>query len=490
MKIVREDKKPECVKARIKRDHRRSFFAGCFYWLGSLLLLVLTMFPFVADLSGFEFDVLENGEVQAGIWVMSFLKPITNMNGGVGAPLIISVLYIVMILMTLVNFIRCTLKLFRINKKNPTRKRGYNRSGRAARISSRAYSGSFFATMAFSVIAILLGDGQFTLFFYVMLAVGLVFHFMGNFIVCKLSYFLESDDRFFPIERKRLLGRVLPLFRNFVQYVAIGALVVMIDKLGLLPNIFALLGSGTADSNIFVGTIFPALLALVMVFTVIMLRHATNVTEYNEFGSYGKGMKTVRVCSIFNLIFGIGAVVIAYILAKDAGINGLYAIAIAAISLVLFILEMLLASASKKKALKLGVVTAEMLGMDKSLEDQLEEQLAEDIVVEELFEEEEETEVEEEEEVEEVKVETEEERALREYQESLKNKWMSLADIDPEAEEDYTDVEKVLPCPKCGRALVFKFGDTDKTCVGCGTEYVLCKNADGEAYELLKKDEE
>ena len=486
MKTAFEEKKPECIKARLKKDHRRSFFAGCFYWLGSLLLLVLTMFPFVADLKGFEFDVLENGEVQAGIWIMSFIKAFS---GGIGAPLIIAVLYVVMILMTFVNFVRCTLKLFRINKKNPTRKRGYNRSGRAARITSRAYSGSFFATMAFSVLAILFGDGQFTLFFYIMFGVGALFHFMGNFIICKLSYFLESDDRFFPIERKRLLGRGLPLFRNFLQFVAIGGLVVMVDKLGLVPNLFNLI-SGKAGSDLFVDTLLPIVLVLITFFTVIMLRHATNVTEYNEFGSYGKGMKTVRVCSVFNLILGIAAIVVCYVLAKDAEINGIYAIAIAAISLVLYILERLLAAVSKKKALKLGVVTAEMLGMDKSLEEQLEEQLAEDVVTETVVEEEEPVIEEVEEEVEEVKEETEEERALREYQESLKNKWMALADIDPEAEEDYTDVEKVLPCPKCGRALVFKFGATENTCVGCGTEYVLCKKADGEAYELLKKDEE
>ena len=256
-------------------------------------------------------------------------------------------------------------------------------------------------------------------------------------------------------------------------------------------KVFTLVETGAfAKADLMVDVILPVLLVLIMVFTVIMLRHATNVTEYNEFGSFGKGMKTIRVCSVFNFIFAIGATVVCYVLAKDSGINGIYAVAIAGISLVLFVLEMLLASVSKKKALKLGVVTAEMLGMNKSLEDQLEEQLAEDVVVENLFEEEEEPELEEVEEVEEEKEETEEERALREYQESLKNKWMALADIDPEDEADYTNIEKVLACPKCSKALVFKFGETDKTCVGCGTEYVLCKNADGEAYELLKKDEE
>lgn len=304
---------PETIQSRIKKNQRRAFVVGITYWVATLILVVLNVFPSVGNFTGYGTD--------GRVWIVSCLEPVLAlMSGALTGKAVLhalaSILYLLTFVFTFWNFVISTCKLFRITKKNPTVRHGYNRSSFAMRAMSKRYARSFFWVVASSVMILLLGDGSFTLFFYIALAVGLFFHFLGNLLGCKVSYFKTTEDKFKPEEIKREISRKLFALRNVVQFVAIALIVILMDRFGLI--IGSLLNIVESDAmasmlseNLLDGLVLPAVLFLMMVCIVVCIRHATGITEYNSRGMKGKGMKTCRVCAWLIAILALaGAIVV------------------------------------------------------------------------------------------------------------------------------------------------------------------------------------
>ena len=303
----------ESIQYRIKKNQNRAFFVGLIYWFATLALTVLSVFPYVGQFTGYGTD--------GRVWIVSCLDPVLALMGGtltgkVVLHAIVSIVYLLTFVFTVWNFIVTTCKLFRITKKNPTNRHGYNRASAAMRAMSKRYARSFFWAVTSAVAIVLLGDGSFTLFFYIALALGLFFHFLGNLIGCKVSYFKTTDDKFHPEEIKRGFSRKLFALRNVVQFVAIAVIVVLMDRFGLLVGtLFNIVETGAMASimqnNLLDGLVLPVILFLIMVCLIVCIRHATGITEYNSRGMKGKGMKTCRIfATVIAVLALIGAVVV------------------------------------------------------------------------------------------------------------------------------------------------------------------------------------
>lgn len=303
----------ESIQYRIKKNQNRAFFVGIIYWLATLALTVLSVFPYVGQFTGYGTD--------GRVWIVSCLDPILALTSGVltGKAVlhaIVSIVYLLTFVFTVWNFIITTCKLFRITKKNPTNRHGYNRASAAMRAMSKRYARSFFWAVTSAVAIVLLGDGSFTLFFYIALALGLFFHFLGNLIGCKVSYFKTTEDKFHPEEIKRGFSRKLFALRNVVQFVAIAVIVVLMDRFGLLVGtLFNIVETGAMASimqnNLLDGLVLPVILFLIMVCLIVCIRHATGITEYNSRGMKGKGMKTCRVfAALIAILALVGTVVV------------------------------------------------------------------------------------------------------------------------------------------------------------------------------------
>ena len=303
----------ESIQYRIKKNQNRAFFVGLIYWFATLALTVLSVFPYVGQFTGYGTD--------GRVWIVSCVDPVLALMGGtltgkVVLHAIVSIVYLLTFVFTVWNFIVTTCKLFRITKKNPTNRHGYNRASAAMRAMSKRYARSFFWAFTSAVAIVLLGDGSFTLFFYIALALGLFFHFLGNLIGCKVSYFKTTDDKFHPEEIKRGFSRKLFALRNVVQFVAIAVIVVLMDRFGLLVGtLFNIVETGAMASimqnNLLDGLVLPVILFLIMVCLIVCIRHATGITEYNSRGMKGKGMKTCRIfATVIAVLALIGAVVV------------------------------------------------------------------------------------------------------------------------------------------------------------------------------------
>lgn len=307
-------KQPETIKVRIKKNQRRASVVGFLYWVCTLALLVLCIFPFVGNFTGYSTD--------EHVWVVSFLAPIlamtkaSSLTASVLLNAVASIFYALLLVVALINFIISTTRLFRITKKNPTNKWGYNRASKAMKTMGKAFSRLFFWAVAVTFGVLLLGDGSFTLFFYIALAVGLLGHYVGNFAGCKVSFFKMTEDRFQPIEMKRTEGRKISLLRNTWQFVSIFLIVILMDKFGLmLGSVFKLAETGAMATimanNLLDGLVIPVILLLILVCLLVCLRHATGMTEYNEYGAKARGMKTCRIFGTAIAVLAlIGAVVV------------------------------------------------------------------------------------------------------------------------------------------------------------------------------------
>ena len=342
---------PENIQYRIRKNQSRARNVGITYWIATILLFVFSVFPCVGGITGYA----EDGH----LWIVSCFAPILELSSGqmtrtVLVNLIASVLYLCMFFFTICNFAIATTRLFRITKKNPTNKLGYNRASKGTKTMGKAYGRMFFWMLTSAVVALLLSDGEFTLFFYIAFILALIFHFICNFSACKISYFQSTDDRFRPIERIRTESRVVCLLRNAWQFVSIIMITIFMDKFGLrLGSLFDIVDPNKAatlmSNNLLDGVVLPALLFVILLCLIVCIRHATGVTEYNEFGTKGRGMKTCRIFAAMIAVFAILGELVVLIVPKDTVVSKWAFLAIFTVAVQWIVAENMFLELSKKK---------------------------------------------------------------------------------------------------------------------------------------------
>ena len=333
--------RPEVIKIRIRKNQRKAMSIGIFYWIGILMLLCCAIFPYVGGLEGFTKDSSE-------LWIITFIEPITALGEAkvvtydVLMPAVVSILYIASVAISLIATIVASTRLFRITKRNPTNKWGYNRATRAMNIMRKCFALVFFMTFAVTAIGVSVLDGKPTLFFYIAFALALVFHFVGNYRASSISLFETLEDRFNPVEIRPNVARGLCVVRNLLQVVFILAIVLFADKLGNSAPFFAIIDGGDF-------ALVPALLAGVLVVSLVAIAHATGTTDYKSLAVRTKGKKTCRFCAIVFAVLGLAGAVLTLV-TPELDQTGVTSFAVIfAVGLVWFLLEGWFASIEAKR---------------------------------------------------------------------------------------------------------------------------------------------
>ncbi len=333
------------VQKRTKRARKRAQFVGVLYFLGTVALAVLAFLPVLGEIS-FEYGVLG---------VATFWKPFTELGlllsaesrAQAAANLVVGFLYGLPLIVCVISAFSSLSKLDNLFMKG-NRRIGYNQSYLALKKMANTFSASYAAISVCSLCLIFLTGTEWTYLFYFASAGFLFFHFFCGLIGGTVSRF-SLEEGF--VETPRKYGLFSVFFRNLLQFTAVTAILYFFVKVNVIPMVFAYLEDGffaSVSSMSFeeiVGVLgFPIAEVIMLVCTIIILRHACNPTEFDLHGPEAKGRKTVRVASFFLLLFSLAINGFLFYFAEEKTFDALSKelLYISAIALGLFIFECLL----------------------------------------------------------------------------------------------------------------------------------------------------
>ena len=352
----RSTSKVKTVKV-VRSVHRRAKFVGVLYFIATLLLTVLSFVTFfTAPYTGKEIE-FSTGifNISAGA-VSSFWAPLLD---GVSVYFIAATLYIVLLLILIVNLISSCLQLKGLFRKYSKAEQAATAAVELARINKKKYVmerlGKIFSSSLATliclnlVIYLILPFVQIEIFAFVAVGVGVFFHLICGLLGAKVTEFNTNSkcwcghDHYAPanyaIYDPRMLGshdgevhneqtakQLLNLekrvsavrvffFRNIFQLMTVFGLVLAvanvtslhIDIAHILGDTEALQGFAPEFIDTYVVDYVLVALQAVVIFGLCMLiTHATSITEFNDLGMEGRGMKRFKLFSILTLIGGAG----------------------------------------------------------------------------------------------------------------------------------------------------------------------------------------
>ena len=313
------------LRKRVKKAHAKAKFAGVLYLLGTLALVAFACMP-----------MLKIGGSPLSI---------TNcfaMISGVSLGTISAVLYLLIVLTCVVNFFKCFRKLGWLSKRSERYVNGFNRNAGAMELMGKFFSRSFSRFINLYFLIYILNNASFVnvTMAYLVLAIGLVVHFFAGVVGGKVSYFNVGGPNGEVEEEKRSISMFVYFFRNLVQ-VAVTAFIIYtfapISKVGDIVS--GILGGGSMPT----GIVSVAIQAAIVLFTLVLVKHATGITEYNRFGIEGAGMKNNKIFSFLVAVVA-GA---AYALKMAEPVDAYMTIAVAAF--VSFLVDCIFKSKFKDK---------------------------------------------------------------------------------------------------------------------------------------------
>lgn len=329
------------LKRRLRKTRGKVGFVGFLYLIGTIAMTALAALPMFAI---------------NGTWLWSgnfwwyvkevFKAPRDWFSFGVAA------LYAIMLLTVAINFLRSFGQLGKLYAKRSKQAKGYNRNLCAMDEMGKLFSSSFCAIVSVHFLIFIVqpyGAVRITKVAYAMVAVGLFFHFVCGLMGGKTSVFNQNKLTGEVVEEKRPCKLFVYFFRNLVQIAAICAIVFYFVW---NCNFNEIVVGALAKQNPFRGGIMkvvvPLALELAMVLWILVLiKHATNVTEFNRFGIEGEGMKNFRVFSLFVALTAGGWYVVERFFNKT---NPSWAFAIiAGVAFVAFLMDCIFKSKPPKK---------------------------------------------------------------------------------------------------------------------------------------------
>ncbi len=329
------------MRKRIARNRRRAKFVGALYLLATIALAAIACLPL------FEHDL-------APVTVMEFYKSFLpeNLKGfsleDTDTLIIVinSALYAVLLFALLINVFKSLGKLGWLCKKKGNKTHGFNRNVYAMEDMGRIFSGSFAAILSvYVLIAVLCGELAVTTLMLIAVGAGVVIRLFLGFWGAKIAYYDYDNGEI--VEDRRKVGRISPFVRNLLQFAAIGGILYYFNYQGVNETLRSLtsqdgLSALLEDMN---GLITFAAQVLIVLCMFVLIKHATNITEYNFEGAKGAGMKNFRIFSFLIFLFAGAAMAYRYFLVaeEDGGKvlneNLLY---VAAIALGIFLIEVIM----------------------------------------------------------------------------------------------------------------------------------------------------
>ena len=332
------------LRKRITKVQGKAKFVGVLYLLATIAFLAFACLPV------FTLD----GTQEGWLYVLTFWKPfevlqdLTALNAKTALAMMVSGTYILMVLVALINVFRAFSKLGWLFKKKPSKQNGHNRNAYAMEDLGKIFSSTFF-TVVFFNFGLYVVLHRTAISFNIpniicIAAVGLIIHFVCGHIGGNVSLFVADGDTL--TEEKRECGRVAPIIRNVLQIaavVAIGYMVVLTCNVGgWAEKILAY-----SVEEIFaqpIGLIACGLLGFALFSYTVLLKHATNITEFDSEGTEASGMKNFRVFTFFIFLMAIGAFVVKYVFFQEWNTELLI---MAGIAFVSFIIEIIMRNMPK-----------------------------------------------------------------------------------------------------------------------------------------------
>ena len=283
------------MKQRIYSSQRKAKWIGIMYLLATFVVTILACLPHMAIS-----DPTYPPNVSLGAEINVF-DMIENFSGDI-LPFVVIVIISTMYDILFLNIIRVCIKLGWLFKKNASRLYGFNRNMYAMDDMSRIYSCTLSTTIVFHVFIILFaGKVEFDPITFILLGVGLLFHFVLGILGGHVSIF-DTESRI--VEIKRECGTFSAFFRNAVQLVVVGVLAfVMMEGNSILPFVQALI---TERGAVFKGDLAPVIMSISQIVLlgvwVLMVVYATGVKEFDMEGRHAPGRNAFLVYALIATI--------------------------------------------------------------------------------------------------------------------------------------------------------------------------------------------
>lgn len=295
------------IHKRVKKVHKKAKFVGMLYFLGIILMVACACLPTLV--------------VGNPLWVSTFID---GFSSGDTISLISSVLYALVLFIAVLNFLRSLGKLGNLLRKNYTKVGKMKKNMQAMDDMGKLFSGSFAAIICLHFFIYIIQSanaaqlatlddalalGIAVPVAYITLGVGLFVHFFAGILHGKVSNFQIGGQTAQIVEEKRENGVFVFFVRNLFQVAVAGVIVYFFATSNLLLNQFILdMNAVTQDM---MGLLIPCVLQiLVVLFTLVLIKHATAPTEFNLYGMHASGMKNFRVFAFFTFIAAAALLVI------------------------------------------------------------------------------------------------------------------------------------------------------------------------------------
>ncbi len=316
-------------------------------WVGTLYVIAMAALFALACMQPVTF-------ADGSVGVFSFWKPFTLLTKDGGllnvimsnlVSLTIALLYAIMLLVLLINFIGALCNMGWLYKKKASKLYGFNRNMYAMDDIEKAYSSSFKAIVCiYFLIATLAVDVRFNLVIGgALIGLGVFFHFLCGLLAGNTSLFTVDGE---IIEEKRKVGTFGAFVRNLFQIVFTAAFVFFfIKSAGAIRTLMA----GESQTSIveLKTLVLLAARVLLLIFGVCMICYALGTREFEPTGRETAGRKSFAWMSFMVFLFALGTTVF-YAICYKLPLDALY-VAMAGIALVAFILDVCLRKFPKSK---------------------------------------------------------------------------------------------------------------------------------------------
>ena len=342
------------IRSRIDKSRRRAAVVGLMYLFALAAIIAVSCLGLLT--SEYAAVTPKAALVAAKSQKFSSFAAILNIKFCTAA------LYLLAMLSAVICLLNATTYLKNLFKKKVSRVYGLNANIDAMDSMGRMFSFGF-ASILIAHVLIYAFCGitvAFTTYAYVVLAIGFVAHFIGGFCGGKVSAFYIDDEKGVS-ESKRPYGRLIPLMRNFAQFVAIGAIGYLFLRDNSIHNALKFIETdGFNAMKAFGVSLVPLVCEFLTVLWMIgMIIHAVGSAEYSVEGPYAMGIRNFRIFSALMFLTNAASVVCQYMIGEvrfsnlttvkelDRGV-----IVIAAIGFVMFVMDFILKLRWTKEAIE------------------------------------------------------------------------------------------------------------------------------------------
>ena len=297
------------IRGRIDKSRRRAETVGLIYLFSMIALIAVTCFGLLTS------------EYAAVTVKDAFVTVKDHDFGTVGAILKFStaVLYLLTLLVPGICALNALTHLKNLFKKKVSRVYGLNANIDAMDSMGHMFSSAFACILInhLLVYALCGETAQLTMFGYVLLGLGFGIHFICGFSGGKVSVFYIDDEKGVS-ESKRPYGRLMPLFRNVLQFAAIVAIGYLFLQNNSVHDALLVFIGGGSDKLTAAGIgLVPVLLeVLVIIWLIGLIAHSVGTAEYSVEGPYATGIRNFRVFSCLLFLTSAASAASTYFLGK------------------------------------------------------------------------------------------------------------------------------------------------------------------------------